>query len=200
MEAQGAKAAARQALVHATIELIEEVGVERVTVRALAERAGVNIAAINYYFGSKSALMEAAMNQTLASLKEDLWDCADRLPHAPKAVAEELMAYLVFGALRFPNVTRSHIVSMLESKGVAKNAKVQLPVFFAPVVDALSEGIAKKTQLRQSAARHRAIGLLSGALFIGFFGDFYPGDLSTEADRAAYLGHLVNRAFAPESS
>jgi AcrR family transcriptional regulator len=61
-----AKAAAlegstRERIVEATVELMEEFGIDRVRTRAIAERAGVNPALVHYYFGSISALvMEAA--------------------------------------------------------------------------------------------------------------------------------------------
>jgi AcrR family transcriptional regulator len=59
----------RERLLHATVELMAEVGVDNVRTRSIAERAGVNPALVHYYFGSVSALvMEAAQDGLLRTL------------------------------------------------------------------------------------------------------------------------------------
>ncbi len=59
----------RQRIVEATIELIAEIGMDRVRTRGIAERAGVNQALVHYHFGSVSALvMEAAEHALTAEL------------------------------------------------------------------------------------------------------------------------------------
>ena len=53
----------------ATVELMAEIGIDRVRTRAIAERAGVNPALVHYHFGSISALvMEAAEYALLQEL------------------------------------------------------------------------------------------------------------------------------------
>lgn len=59
----------RNKLLHATVELMAELGVDRVRTRSIAERAGVNPALVHYHFGSVSALvMEAAQDALLRTL------------------------------------------------------------------------------------------------------------------------------------
>lgn len=48
----------RAALLEAAFDVIAEVGFEGLRTRAVAERAGVNIATLHYYFPSKQALVE----------------------------------------------------------------------------------------------------------------------------------------------
>lgn len=56
----------KAALLKATIELLEEADrPEKVTSRQIASRAGVNLAMINYYFGSKDALTSQAVSEIL---------------------------------------------------------------------------------------------------------------------------------------
>ena len=53
----------------ATVELMAEIGIDRVRTRAIAERAGVNPALVHYHFGSIAALaMEAAEYALLQKL------------------------------------------------------------------------------------------------------------------------------------
>lgn len=59
----------RERLLHATVELMAEIGVDRVRTRSIAERAGVNPALVHYHFGSVSALvMQAAQDALLRTL------------------------------------------------------------------------------------------------------------------------------------
>lgn len=52
----------KDALLEATIELFKETEhPEKVTSRQIASRAGVNLAMINYYFGSKDELTSQAL-------------------------------------------------------------------------------------------------------------------------------------------
>jgi len=52
-----------QDLISATADLLGEVGPRAVTVRLIAERAGVNHGLIHHYFGGKSELLKVAMTR-----------------------------------------------------------------------------------------------------------------------------------------
>jgi TetR/AcrR family transcriptional regulator, regulator of biofilm formation and stress response len=63
----------RERILHATVELMAEIGADRVRTRSIAERAGVNPALVHYHFGSVSALvMEAAQDALLRTLGPSL--------------------------------------------------------------------------------------------------------------------------------
>ncbi|SDK19186.1 DNA-binding transcriptional regulator, AcrR family [Catalinimonas alkaloidigena] len=53
----------RELILVAAEELFRHKGFEATTVRELAEKAGVNLAMINYYFGSKEKLLEELIQQ-----------------------------------------------------------------------------------------------------------------------------------------
>ena len=70
---QGKVAATREQLLHATVALMAELGIDRVRTRSIAERAGVNPALVHYHFGSVSALvLEAAQDALLRTLGPSL--------------------------------------------------------------------------------------------------------------------------------
>ncbi|MGA8219773.1 MAG: helix-turn-helix domain-containing protein [Solirubrobacterales bacterium] len=59
----------RDRILQATVELMAEVGIDRMRTRAIAERAEVNPALIHYHFNSMAALsMEAAQHALIAEL------------------------------------------------------------------------------------------------------------------------------------
>lgn len=57
-------------MVDATARIVAAKGLRAVTSRRIAGVAGVNLAAITYYFGSKDALVAAALNSELERLVE----------------------------------------------------------------------------------------------------------------------------------
>lgn len=63
----------RDRILVATVELMAEIGIDRVRTRSIAERARVNPALVHYHFGSVSALvLEAAQDALLRTLGPSL--------------------------------------------------------------------------------------------------------------------------------
>lgn len=62
--------AARSVLIEATARLIAAHGMAAATSRRITEDAGMNLASITYHFGSKDALVHAALNAELERLVE----------------------------------------------------------------------------------------------------------------------------------
>jgi AcrR family transcriptional regulator len=63
----------RERILHATVGLMAEIGIDRVRTRSIAERAGVNPALVHYHFRSVSALVvEAAQDALLRTLGPSL--------------------------------------------------------------------------------------------------------------------------------
>lgn len=101
-----------QKIIFTTIECIEKYGISGATNRRIAEIAGVNIAAINYYFRSKEVLMQRVMEITL----KNAFDMND-LPAMPGASAHErclaIFMAVLDGGLQYPNLTRAHFHTLL---------------------------------------------------------------------------------------
>ena len=87
--------ATRQALIEAARELFGERGYESVGLREIAAKAGVNIALINRYFGSKKGLFEAAIPPTLTP---------DLLASCPSHQIATLAAQIMVGKSYGPDV------------------------------------------------------------------------------------------------
>src|SRR3954470_23418695 len=64
-------AGAREAIGRATAELFEEQGLAKLTTKDVAERAGVSDASVYYHFKDKAGLLQAVIEDGLASFKED---------------------------------------------------------------------------------------------------------------------------------
>jgi AcrR family transcriptional regulator len=61
----------RQRLIDATLDLLAEHGEGGVSLRAITEAAGANVAAVSYHFGSKDTLVRAAIEESLDRLVDE---------------------------------------------------------------------------------------------------------------------------------
>ena len=68
---------ARSALIDSAMDLFGERGYDNVTTRELAESAGVNLGLIAYYFGDKSGLRTAMLEQVIAEIRVLIAPVAD---------------------------------------------------------------------------------------------------------------------------
>src|SRR5258708_1407439 len=87
----------RRRILDTAIEVFAAVGYEAASTRALAERAGVNLPAIPYYFGSKEGLYRAAIEQIVRGIDHRMAPVADRVSAALAAgepARKELLALL----------------------------------------------------------------------------------------------------------
>jgi TetR/AcrR family transcriptional regulator len=62
----------REAILEAARELLAELGTSRVTLRMVAERAGVRAPLVHYYFGGKAELFEAVIEEVGSRLRDRL--------------------------------------------------------------------------------------------------------------------------------
>lgn len=82
----------------ATAEILDDGGdAEKITVRQIAERAGVGVGLINYHFGSKNALLGEVIGQRMGEMAERLSGVHTNLE--PRARLSAMMKQLFsFGA------------------------------------------------------------------------------------------------------
>ncbi len=99
-------------IINAAIDCIDKYGMPGATNRRIAQAAGVNIAAINYYFRSKEVLTQRVMEITLKTAFD-----LGMIPAMPGAPANErcveVMVEILQGGLRYPGLTRAHFYDLL---------------------------------------------------------------------------------------
>ncbi len=102
----------RESIRLATIDLIEREGGGTVTTRAIALAAGVNVAAINYYFRSKDALLSEALETSWNHALDDLRDFLHGTPWDCRKGLGGIAGYLIEGGAKFPNITRAQLLGL----------------------------------------------------------------------------------------
>lgn len=60
----------KERIIKTTLDIISKEGFQNVTVRKIASQAGVNIAAVNYHFGSKDLVIDKALRYVTSELKK----------------------------------------------------------------------------------------------------------------------------------
>ena len=103
----------QERIVLATIECLERYGVTGTTVRRITEAAGVNIAAINYYFGGKEQLLELALGETLhEALPRALTEATAMVAKHEGNIEAGTRAFFreyLLDAFAFPRITVAHL-------------------------------------------------------------------------------------------
>lgn len=94
-----------EALVSATVEIIEERGVEHVSVREAAKRAGVSPGAPFRHFRSKTALMTAVAEQAMTRLTEAVAETQSNVDNSDPLMAFEAIGQ---GYLRWALTNPTH--------------------------------------------------------------------------------------------
>lgn len=99
-------------IIDAAVECLEKFGVGGTTNRAIAKAAGINSAAINYYFRSKDVLIQKVMERTMDNAFD--WSDFEDVPGStPKERCFAIFDHLVQGGINFPGITRAHFYDLL---------------------------------------------------------------------------------------
>ena len=101
----------REQILEAARTALVEVGFEHITTRCIAEVAGVNIATLHYYFGTKEALLAEAVQYTLSRSTERIRAAIDTAPTTATALDRAFQTIWEMvrerpGVLRFDLVVR----------------------------------------------------------------------------------------------
>jgi len=90
----------KEKIIKVTMEIIASEGFHNVTIRKIANRAGVNLAAVNYHYGSKDTVINEALktvtNQLINAflwLKDEEMEPIERLRHFVKEYSDVLFKY-----------------------------------------------------------------------------------------------------------
>jgi len=164
-------------------------------VRAVAAAANVNIAAVSYHFGSKDALIAAALEGSIRHMVADSQQYIERMTIDPGAL-DELLVYIMEGALRYPRISKAHLHAPLVDGDYSGPFAFLMAPMFERLRDAL---LSLVPRLDERAASRRVVAALSAALFPSFFGGLFEslGALDTPSARAAYACEVARAALMP---
>lgn len=181
-------------IIMATISCIEKFGIDRTTIRRIGHEAGVNSAAINYYFRSKDTLIRRALEIALDNAfdMENFKDSVG-LPINERIIS--VMEGMTVGSIKFPNLTRALISGLLTST----DGDAPVVRKFHEFLDTLRDEIIEVRPEKSRAEIKRHLMQLSCATFLfpGIYQQFFKGfpeiDLTDDVTRREYIRELVSK-------
>jgi AcrR family transcriptional regulator len=106
----------QETILLATIDCINEFGIEHLTTRMIADKAGANIASINYYFRTKEQLVNQALEITIKHMLEDVLDSIEN-PDLPfRKTLNDVFFYLIEGASENVGISNAHLYRLVIDK------------------------------------------------------------------------------------
>ncbi len=187
----------QQRIVEAAITCIERDGLHGATIREIAGEAGVNSAAISYYFRSKDALMAEALAATLENAFGD-WEVLlrDRSQDLHSRLRSILLE-VIEGAMRFPGLVKAHLYETFVN-GTSRTAFIKR---FAKFLAALNREMAVLFPDRSAGEiGSSAVQMVSAVFLPGFMPQLFRGaagvDFSRPDGRIRYVDGLVKRFLA----
>lgn len=119
----------KEEILKATKDLLYEQG--NVTIKEIAERAFVNVAAINYHFGSKDELVQIIIEKVIIDLRKEILDTitADLIDNTDIVALMDKLIKMLFGFVE--NHTGILNYSILQMATKAESTNLLINVFLA---------------------------------------------------------------------
>lgn len=119
----------RKRIVKSALEILDEVAdVEKVTVRQIAERAGVGIGLINYHFRTKDNLLRIAIGDVMAEMATSLAQTGYHAESEPATRLKTMLKQLYSFGER-----HEKLIQFMLKDGLL-NGDMQAPLFLMPVL------------------------------------------------------------------
>ncbi len=180
-------------IVEAAIECIEKYGMQGTTNRKIAEIAGINSAAINYYFRSKNVLIRRVMEKTL----DNAFDWQDfsaykDLPPKEKTIA--IFDELVAGGVRYPGMTRAHFYELVTGGSYDSLIVERFNGFVGDLSNELvRDGLKMDRDQLNLACMQITAAVMMMILTPAIFKSRFDFDLHNETQRRQFITTLVER-------
>lgn len=195
-ERQSADRPTQKRIVEAAISCIEREGVQAATIRSIAREAGVNSAAISYYFRSKEALVAEALAMTLENAFGD-WEVLLRKRSTDlRGRVRSVLVELFEGSLRFPGIVKAHLYDTF-AHGASRTPLIRR---LARLLSSLTREMSvlfPDRSVRQIG--NEVVQMVSAVLLPGIMPQLFRKtaglDLTRPEGRAAYVDSMVKLFF-----
>ena len=181
----------KKKIILAAINCIERGGMDSVTTRNVAKKAGVNIAAINYYFGTKEDLLRETFKLTLNHFSRDLGVI---LEHKSLSIYSRLKVFLIFilrGSIKYPNFMKILLISNKEI--YIKEFIEKLKSFLIKAEKLIGNKSNNKENIETEATVMQIFyAALTPGLMISISKNLFGIDLSREEQQLFYINYLLH--------
>jgi AcrR family transcriptional regulator len=147
---QARSAASVDAILDATIQVLLNVGKERLTTTRVALRAGVSVGTLYQYFPNKSALLQAALRRHLDEVTEAVERvCREQKGNTPQQMATDLITTFLEAKMRDADtsVALYSVSSDVDGTRIAQQMGVRSNNAIVGMLSTASEPLTKDPQL-----------------------------------------------------
>jgi AcrR family transcriptional regulator len=189
----------RDKIVQAAIDCIEREGIQAVTIRSIAKEAGVNSAAINYYFRTKEILVKEALQFTINHVISD-WEQIFNLNNlSPRARVELFFKEFMDGAVRFPGISKAHLFEPFVQNKNENDFVRSFNGFLKTLLKQLKKAAPSQTekQLKFTVVQ-MVTSIMFTALMPDFFQDLAGISFKDAKARKTFVDHLMEHYLPAE--
>jgi TetR/AcrR family transcriptional regulator, regulator of cefoperazone and chloramphenicol sensitivity len=183
---------AKERILKTAVRLLLTASPKGLTTRGIAKEAGVNVAAIHYYFQTKENLIEQAYAAaTEIGFTHAMQIFARKDLSARDRAIQFLQGYAI-GIVEYPNISRAGFSGML----FAEKASERFSRYLGQMFEALRDTFREMGEADQKGQAGKALAALSSIilpfLFMGAFRGIIGIDYSDRAERDRYIELLVD--------
>jgi AcrR family transcriptional regulator len=183
-------------IIKATIDCIEKFGLEGITNRKIAEMAGVNGAAVNYYFRSKDALVERCMEITLDN-GFDLTDFSHLTESSPQDRYMAIINHLIQGACDYPGLTHAHLHNLFSEGKFNSLVESKINKYLDALINDLKE---HDVQLGEEELRLAVAQSFAAAMMVSLAPQMFAKNLGLDMNngetRKLFIQRLVQKLLS----
>ena len=185
----------RQKIMNATIECISKYGVQAATNRLIAKSANVNIAAINYYFGSKEILINEALKHSLDNYLMEFFKDPDKNQNSEKeSVLKRFLSESLKDAISSPHITKSFLYDCIINNNYNGIFIEKLNHFLKELNENTNILTPDNSDIN---VKYEIIQMVSSILFIGLAPDFFKSfleiDIKEPVKQNEFIDVLIKR-------
>jgi len=188
-----AKQETKEKILDAVLDLIRNEGFQHVTVRKIAERAGVNVASVNYHFGSKDLAVNAALSRMTGDFRA-AFEALEEEGYDPRRRLENFLFSYADAVSKYPDVIKNFIVQSIQ-ENAAQNEFIAF--FRQEGLAALQKTLLEITREEQpeKLVRAKMLQLIAASVFPALLGPAFKkitgSDYADSRYRREYIALLL---------
>jgi AcrR family transcriptional regulator len=183
-------------IILATIDCIEEEGINAVTTRSIAKKANVNSASINYYFGTKDNLLQKTFESRLSHVKSDLKEIIEHNKDNADLAVKDFLAYTFEGMIRYPGFMKANFYEAF----INNNYDGTSVKWINDTLNSLLENMKQNNpEINLEDIKLSMTQMISSILLVGLmpnlFNDFLGMDIRDAESQKKYIDYLFHQHF-----
>jgi TetR/AcrR family transcriptional regulator, regulator of cefoperazone and chloramphenicol sensitivity len=182
----------KEKIIQATLEIIGNDGIYKVTIRKIAELSGVNVASLNYHFGSKETLIQETMKY-FGKQMIDIFSILENVNDTSEEKLEQFVMVYTENILKHPGVIKSIIMQVI-SGDVKNELLFELIKKGSRLLQGIFLNLSEKKDER--IAMMKAVQLMSSIIYPVIWDEYmvklFDIDYQNKKNREQYLEIALN--------